>query len=126
VSDFEKDLDEMAAKLEHLADGELDKIIDWTFNSLAHSTLKKIRAVWPIKTKESWNRWQFEKRGKADYWIVNPATNPYDGHQYVPDVYAKGDKSKTPIVNGIVQRAIEGTIGEVEDNFTKRLKGYLS
>lgn len=124
---YVKNLDAMAAKLESLADGELDKIIDWTFNSLSHSVLKKIRAVWPIKTKESWNRWQFKKVKDLDYIIINPATNPYDGHQYVPDVYAKGDRSKKPIVNEIVQLAIEETIEkEAEDNFTERLQRYLS
>jgi hypothetical protein len=123
---YVKNLDEIAAKLEHLADGELDKIIDWTFNSLSHSVLKKIRAVWPIKTKESWNRWQFKKVKDLEYIIINPATNPYDGRQYVPDVYAKGDRSKKPIVNDIVQRAIEETIEkEAEDNFTERLQRYL-
>jgi len=124
---YVKNLDEMAAKLESLADGELDKIIDWTFNSLSHSVLKKIRAVWPIDTKQSYNKWQFKKVKELNYIIENPATNPYDGDHYVPYVYAKGDRSKKPIVHKIVQTAIEETIEkEAEDNFTDRLQRYLS
>ena len=124
---YVKNLDEMAAKLVRLADGggELDKIIDWTFNSLSHSVLKKIRAVWPIDTKQSYNKWQFDKVASLNYKIVNSAINR--GHHYVPDVYAKGDRSKKPIVHAIVQKAIEETIeNEAQDNFAERLERYLS
>lgn len=126
MSDFAKSLDDIASELQHLSESELDNIVDWTFNSLAHSILKNIRAVWPIDTKQSYNKWQFEKRGKADYWIVNYATNPYDGAEYVQYVYAKGDTSRYPIADDIVAQAIEDIIPDVEESFTKRLERYLS
>tara|TARA_R110000744_G_scaffold42874_1_gene96385 strand:- start:265 stop:660 length:396 start_codon:yes stop_codon:yes gene_type:complete len=123
---FERDLDAISNRLKALSDGELDKIIDWTLNSLAHSALKKIRgAPWPIKTKESFNLWQFRRDGLHKYTILNPAVNPYDGKEYVGWVYAKGDKSKFPIADGIVAAAIEKTFFEVDENYTTRLKRYL-
>ena len=126
VGAFERDLDDIAQRLKSLADKELDKIVEWTLISLAHSALKKIRgAPWPIKTKESYNRWQFRRDGLHQYTIFNPAVNKYDGKEYVGWVYAKGDRSKFPIADGIVTNAIENTLFEVEENFTTRLKRYL-
>ena len=127
VAEFERDLEALSKKLKALSAGELDKIIDWTLNSLAHSTLKKIRAApWPIDTKESYNLWQFYKAAPERYIIANPAVNPYDGVEYVQYVYAKGDKSRSPIADGIVDKAIADTLPEVQENFLNRLQRYLN
>jgi hypothetical protein len=122
---FDRGLDDFTQKLEALSTGgELDKIIDWTLNSLSHSVLKKIRAApWPIKTKNSYNSWQFKKVNDKEYVLLNDATNY--GVEYVPYIYRKGGSPRDTIVDGIVDKAIEDTLPEVEENFTERLQRYL-
>jgi len=122
---FARDLMEISETLEALGAEEVERIADWTMQSASWGVLKKIREVWPIDTGLSWGKWAFKKVGPLKYVIYNNALNRV-GKQYTGYVYAKGDRSRSPIALGIVTRAISEEQTTIADNFIDRLERWIS
>lgn len=139
TNEFSKGLDQIAARLEHLADQEAPRVIEWTLRSAASQVIKEIRRPesrggWPVDTGLSWQRWGFKKargnRGIVSFEIYNDAPSKRGrrkGESYAPWVYAKGDGARRkPIAPGIVSGAIASVRETIVDNYRDRLGRYLS
>lgn len=123
--DFARDLMEISDTLEALGAEEVEQIADWTMKSASWGVLKRIREVWPIDTGLSWGKWAFRKVRILKYEIYNDALNTV-GKKYTGYVYAKGDRSRSPIAPGIVSRAISEEQATIADNFIDRLERWIS
>jgi hypothetical protein len=136
--DFTRDMEELASVLDSLGAEEVTQIADWTMQSASWGVLARIRQSWPILTGMSWGKWGFRKIKDLEYEIYNNATideqriargakplSQGGGKKYAGWVYAKGDRSRTAIAPGIVERAITEESETIGDNFIERLERYI-
>lgn len=121
---FIRDLDDLTAQLEALGGYEVQRVAEWTMTSAAWGVLRHIRNDWPVDTGLSRGLWGFKKVKDLTFVVYNDAKNSV-GKDYAGWVYAKGDRSRSPIAPGIVRRAISNEAKQIEDDFLERLERWL-
>ena len=85
------------------------------FERTAWRVAEEIRGPWPVDTGYSRKRWTATKVEPLEWKVENDAG-------YVPYVYAKGDRSRTPIV----PKRFASALDKVYPEFIAQLRDTLS